>query len=168
MSSTLLRDQASALAKSHPRKALEKARSIPDAWFRAQALSSVARFTDEDPSSIAREAAKTASKCDDDYKRSSVRSWEIAALAERGFLGEARKALNASVRLARTVEPVSSRSEALFLLLQAAYAIGEKEALEVKSTLENTCPVEEHWRCKRAVREAGEFSNREREPRKFF
>ena len=101
MSATLQRDHASTLAKSNPRKALAQARNVNEPWFRAQALSWVARFTDGDPIAVASEAAKAARECEDDYKKSSVRAWEIAALAERACTKEARKSLNDALSLAR-------------------------------------------------------------------
>ncbi|MGJ8678460.1 MAG: hypothetical protein ACSHX0_13160 [Akkermansiaceae bacterium] len=168
MSATQQRDQASALAKTNPKKALEKARSVSEPWFRAQALSHVARFTDADPAVIARQAAKAASECDDDYKRSAVRSWEVAALAERDLLSEAKKALDQSLRVARSVQPISSRSEALFHLLQAAFSIGKAEANKVNSILIDTCAVAEHWRCKRAIRDAAKMISGELQPRQYF
>lgn len=168
MSSTLQRDRASALAKSDPKQALAIARSISDPWFRAQALSWVARFTDGDPLPIAKQAAKAASECDDDYKRSSVRAWEIAALAERNLKSEAKKTLNDAVRLARGVHPFPSRSEALFLLLQSAFTISSTEANFVREILIQSCPVEEHWRCSRAVRDTARIQNGELAPRPFF
>lgn len=168
MSVTLQRDQACALAKANPQKALEKAHSVSEPWFRAQALSHVARFTDADPSAIARQAAKAASECDDDYKRSAVRSWEVAALAERNLASEAKKALDDAVKVARSVQPISSRSEALFHLLQAAFAIGKAEAHKVNSILIDACPAAEHWRCKRAIRDAAKMISGEIQPRRYF
>lgn len=89
MSATLQRDQACLLARSDPRKALEKAKSVSEPWFRAQALAWVVRFTDADPREIATLAAKAAAEGADDYQRSAVRAWEVAALGERGFKQEA-------------------------------------------------------------------------------
>jgi hypothetical protein len=58
----------------------------------------VARFTDGDPVAIASEAARAAQECGDDYGKSAVRAWEVAALAERGSAAEARRSLSVSVR----------------------------------------------------------------------
>ena len=168
MSATRERDQVSALAKSNPKKALQLARKVSEPWFRAQALSWVARFTDGDVVVIAAQAAKAASACDDAYRRSAVRSWEVAALAERRFTAKAQKALHEAVQVARTVQPISSRSEALFRLFEAAFLIGRPEASKVNSVLTATCPVDEHWRSKRAVRNASKMLNGELTPRKFF
>lgn len=168
VSATLQRDHASTLAKSNPKKALAHARNIHEPWFRAQALSWVARFTDGDPVAIAAEAARAARGCEDDYKKSAVRAWEIAALAERDCMTVARKSLSEALALARCVEPMSSRSEALLLLVQAAFRIGRDEATRAYEILKASCPVEAHWRCKRAVRDGGKMISGELEPRPFF
>ena len=168
MSATLQRDHAQTLAKSNPKKALDLARKVSEPWFRSQALSWVARFTDGDPVSVASEAAQAACECEDDYKKSAVRAWEIAALAERGCTREARKSLSEALALGKCVEPISSRSEALLLLLQAAFKISRDEAERVYADLRASCPVDEHWRCKRAVRDGGKMLSGELEPRPFF
>ena len=168
MSATLQRDQACALAKSNPKKALAHARKVNEPWFRAQGLSWVARFTDGDPVAVAGEAAKAARECEDDYKKSAVRAWEIAALAERDCMREARKSLSDALALGQRVEPVSSRSEALLLLLQAAFKIGRDEAERVYEILKASCPRDEHWRCKRAVSDGERMLSGELEPRAFF
>ena len=168
MSATLQRDQASALAKSNPKQALAKAKSVSEPWFRAQALSWVARFTDADPIPLAKMAAKAASECDDDYKRSAFRAWEIAALAERNLVADAKKALKAALGVAESVIPVSSRSAALFLLFQAAYSISCEEASSVLVRLDELCPDEEHWRCRKARRDARKMMEAGVAPRPFF
>jgi len=168
MSATNQRNHASTLAKSNPQKALAQARAISDGWYRAQALSWVARFTDDDPVSIASEAAKAATECKDDYKKSAVRAWEIAALAERGCISEAKNRLNETLSLAKNVEPISSRSEALLLLLQAAFRIDNNAAQKVYGILKASCPIEEHWRCKRALRDGEKMISGELQPRSFF
>lgn len=168
MSATLQRDHAQSLAKSNPAKALDLARKVSEPWFRAQALAWVARFIDGDPIPVASESAKAARECEDDYKKSAVRAWEIAALAERDCTAEARKRLSEALAIGKRAEPTSSRSEALFLLLQAAFKIGRNDATQVYEVLKASCPVDEHWRCKRAVRDGGKLILGEFEPRSFF
>ncbi len=168
MSATSQRNLALTLSKSDPVKALAKARRVSKPWFRAQALSWVARFTDADPVAIASEAAEAARQCEDDYEKSAVRAWEIVALAERGFTAQARNSLHDAVALAKRVEPVSSRSEALTLLLQAAFKIEHNEADRVYQIVRATCPAEAHWRCKRALRECEKLIAGELPPRLFF
>jgi hypothetical protein len=168
VSATLQRDHACDLAKRNPRKALEEALCITDPWFKSQALAWVARYTEDDPVEIAGLAAKAAGECEDAYKRTAVRAWEIAALAERKHITEARKGLRTAVSQSKNVTPLSSRAEALMLLLQAAFRIGEEDVRLVADELKNACERDSHWRCKRAIRDAGELVDRKREPRPFF
>lgn len=168
MGATRQRNHSSTLARSNPKKALAQAQNVKEPWFRAQALSWVARFTDGDPAAIAAEAAAAARECEDDYKKSAVRAWEIAALAERGCMKQARKSLGEALLLGRQVQPLSSRSEALFLLLQAAFKIGSDDARRVYEILSASCSVEKHWRCKRAVRDGRKMISGELQPRPFF
>ncbi len=154
MTAKLQREIVSKLAKCDSDQALKVAREISDPWVRAQALSHVARFMVDDPSAIAQEAANAAQQCDESYKRSAVRAWEIAALAERGKNGSARQALQAATTEASLTTPACSRSEALILLLHAAARIGLTETLFVAEALRNVLSEDTHWRCIRAVKTA--------------
>lgn len=167
MTPTEYRDEVSRLAKSDHSKAVELADLISDPWFRAQAFSHLARYAKPDPLRFARKAARSATQCKDDYQRSAVRAWEIAALAERGYLTEARRSLEEAVELAKTVDHVSSRAESLFLLLQAAFSISTSDAAMVAEVLEAKC-VTKHWREIRARRDAKRMLAGERPPRPFF
>lgn len=168
MTGTTQRDQAIKLAKSDVCKALAIAIALSDPWFRSQALSWVARFTDGDPEPIAARAALAAAACGDEYKKSAVRAWEIAALAERKCYESARKALREALEIAGRVQPLSSRSEALLLLMQAAFVIDRNTAANVAAILTQSCPAGVHWRCKRAATHASKMLEGNLEPRKFF
>lgn len=168
MNATRQRDQVIQLAKIDARMALAKASSMVDPWFRAQSLSWVARFTDADPAPIAAKAAIAAAACDDNYKKSAVRAWEIAALAERNNFVNAKKALREAVELARQVQPSASRSQALLLLMQAAFMIDRDAAANVSVQLTQCCRIGDHWRCKRAASQASQMLEGTLEPRKFF
>jgi hypothetical protein len=168
MSIASQRDRVCDLAKRDAGKALKMALSIPDPWFRSQALAYVARYTEEDPIKIAKQAAKAAGECDDEYKKTAVRAWEIAALAERKFVAEARNGLQNALSQSRGIMPLSSRAEALMLLLHAALRIGDKDARRVVEELKASCSDDSHWRCKRAIRDAEELAAGKREPRPFF
>lgn len=168
MSATAQRDRAADLAKRDPHKALEEARQVSEPWFRAQALSWVARFTDGDTVSIAQEAAKSAEQCKDDYQKSAVRAWEIAALAERGFTSEARNSLNQALTLSACAEPMASRAEALLLLLEAALRVNRQDASRVYARLKNDCSMHPHWRCERAIRHGEKLLSGEVPYRLFF
>lgn len=168
MSPTEQRDHAISLVKHRPNEALRLARQVKDPWFRAQALSWVARFTDGDPVSIAVEAANAANEGDDNYKKCAVRAWDIAALAERDRIQEARNCLCEILNGAQNVEPASSRCEALLLLLQAGLKIAHADAENVFKVMEASCPPKEHWRCKRALRDGAKLISGEMPPRPFF
>jgi hypothetical protein len=168
MSASKQRDQAISLAKAHPDEALKQARQVTEPWFRAQALSWVARFTDANVVAIAEEAAKSAAKGKDKYQQTAVRAWEIAALAERHKLLEARERLYDILQTAKYVEPASSRSEALLLLLQAAAKIAGEDAEKVYEVMKATCQPEAHWRCDRSLRNGAKILAGELQSRPFF
>ncbi len=166
MTPTKLRDKVSQLAKSNEEEAAKVAKTIDDAWFRAQAWAHIARWAAE-PTLYAQQAAKAASQGKDDYQRSAVRSWEIAALAERGLFAEAVTSLNEAVGIAKTVEPMSSRSESLVLLLQAAFKISLDHAAKVHKVIETDCDST-HWRSVRAKKLSMELVQQKMPPREFF
>jgi len=166
MTPTQYRDKVAQLAKTDESKAAEIAERIPDPWFQAQAWAHVARYA-ADPRRFARKAEKAAAKTKDNYQRSAVRTWEIAALAERGYSSQARDALAEAVELARTAEPEASRAESLILLLQAAFKVSDEDAADVAVVLKSSC-VSTHWRTVRARKYAAEMLNGEMRPREFF
>ena len=168
MSPTEQRDLAISLARRRPTEALLLARQVKDPWFRAQALSWVARFTDGDPVFIAAEAANAANQSDDNYKKCAVRAWEIAALAERDRIQQARNHLREILNATQNVEPASSRGEALLLLLQAGLKIAHEDAVNVFKVMEASCQPKEHWRCKRALRDGAKLISGDIPSRPFF
>ncbi|MBX7073257.1 MAG: hypothetical protein K1X71_08920 [Pirellulales bacterium] len=168
MTATNQRDQVCRLAKSRPDLALEKAREITEPWFRAQALACVARHTAGKTVAIANEAARAALLCDDAYKQTAVRAWEIAALAEAGVVAEASRRLRELVKASAAVVPLASRAEALFLLLQAAACLSSGDRQSVHQVLQQACAHDGHWRCQRALRDAQRIENGEQAPRPFF
>jgi len=162
------RNQVMQRVKTDAANALTVAGNIDEPWFRSQALAAVARYTDKDCVAVAARAMQAADLCDDNYKRSSLRAWAIVALAEREHKAEARKALKEAVSLALTVTPPSSKSEALYLLLQASFTVGQTDAVGVYHELHTACSSGDHWRCKRAVRDGAKLVSGELHPRTFF
>ena len=116
---------------------------------------------------FARKAAKAALETKDDYQRSAVRAWEIAALAERKFYSQARRSLKEAMELAVSVTPMASRAEVIFLLFQAAFTISTDDASRIAEELRKSCNST-HWRAKRALKNAVSMMNREMQPREFF
>lgn len=151
MSSTKQRDLVASLAKTDSQRALQKARKISDPWFRAQALAYVARYCDQAPISIADQAAKAAEACVDTYQQCAVRAWEIAALAERSHSKSAASRLKAVLSKVRQIEPPSSRSEALTLLINAAAYINSDAVETVAKLVVRVTDCHSHWLCDRAA-----------------
>ncbi len=168
MTPTKQRDHAGKVAKEDTQKAHEIASAIEDPWFKAQALSWVARFSKDQVLDIAKEAAEAAALGEDAYKQAAVRAWEVAALAERDFNSEATTALTAALESSKEVTPQSSRAETLILLLNAALRINTASAKQVIAELESACGDDPFWRCKRAMRDGAALMAGEQKPKKFF
>jgi len=154
MSATSQRDRVAKLATTDPDKALNVARGINDPWFRAQALSHVARYVPIDAIRIATEAEQAALKCDDHFKRSAVRAWEIAALAERGMTKDALRSLHSALAEAALASPSSSRCESLLLLMHAAARISLSHSIPIADEIRKTAAGDANWRCIRSLVEA--------------
>jgi hypothetical protein len=154
MNATKQRDVVAQQAKADSRAALKAAREITDPWYRAQALAHVVRYCEDHTTPIANEAADSAARCSDPYKRNAVRAWEIAALAERSERDEADTRLKAVMTRIAEVTPSSSRSEALLLLLHASSRISGDAATTVAEAIVRTSNADSHWRCQRAVVDA--------------
>lgn len=167
MTPTRFRDQVSELAKTDFAKAEEIAKRITDPWFLAQAYAHLARYDKASPLRYARHAAKAAAKLNDPYKHASVRAWEIAALAERNYLPQARAALTEAVEIARFVNQQGSRAEALFLLFQAAINISHHDAEVVSNVLDEVCDSD-HWRAMRARKNTAKILEGMSSSREFF
>lgn len=151
MSATKQQDLVARLAKTDSPHALQKARKISEPWFRAQALAYIARYCDQAPTSVANQAAKAAEACVDTYQQCAVRAWEIAALAERSHTKSAASRLQAVLSKARQIEPPSSRSEALILLLSAAAHINSNAVETVAKMVVRVTDCHSNWRCDRAT-----------------
>lgn len=81
---------------------------------------------------------------------------------------EARERLSDILATARHIVPASSRSEALLLLLQAGAKIADEDAEKAYEVMKTSCHPEEHWRCKRALRDGAKIIVGELQPRPFF
>lgn len=166
MNPTKYRDDVALLAKTDQTKAVEIAEKINDPWFRAQAWAHIARYADR-PLVYARKAAKSAAKTKDDYQRSSVRAWEIAALSERGLCEQARQALAEAVSLAVAVPQEGSKAEALLLLFQAALKVGVDDAQRIAAVMRDNVSIE-HWRGERALKLVSAMLEGRETSREFF
>jgi len=169
MTDTQLRDKITKLAQVNVRDAYALIKQIRQPWFKAQALAAIVRYSDNiNVLKVSKETRKVAYECDDDYKQSAVRAWEIVALAECGFKKESTKSLNEAVDLASKIEPLSSRCESLFQLFQASCHVDMKVAKKLYERMQSLCPIEEHWRAKRAIKNANEILEGETIAREYF
>ncbi len=166
MTPTRYRDQVAQAAKTDAAKAAEIAEKIRDPWFQAQAWAHLTRWA-EKPLIYSKKAAKAAGNTKDEYQRSAVRAWEIAALAERKYYVQARRSLREAVETAASATPISSRAESFLLLFQAAFKISKEDAVSVAEAMNSSCePI--HWRVNRARKYAASMLNGEMPPREFF
>ena len=102
---------------------------------------------DGDPLRVLTTALTAASACTDSYRVAAASAWPLRALIERG-LGD--RAMSEFARLTTSlihVTPLASRSEAAFLLFQAAFPLGP----EVRERLARELLRDHaaHWRSRR-------------------
>jgi hypothetical protein len=158
MASVYGRAAVSRLAPIDPARALAQAHAIPDAWYRAQALSCVAAHARESSvRKIVGEAVAAAYDCaDDPYRTVAVMSWPLEAAYRRGHHDYARGELEKVLELAPKVEPRASRAFALQLLWGGCYAADEAFAEPVWQTILRLCNPDHHWRAARLFRHIAE------------
>jgi hypothetical protein len=151
------RAEVDRIAPTDPARALALARAIPDAWYRAQALSCVARHVRESSvGSIVGEAIAAAHDCSDAYNTVAVMSWPLQAAWSRGRHDYARAELDRVLRLAPEVEPRASRIFALDCLWRGCHAADETFAEPVWQTILALCNPDHHWRAARLYRHIAE------------
>lgn len=146
MSATRERDRAIQAAKTDFPTALQRARAVSEAWFRAQALAWVARFAPEaDVEGVANEALTAASGGNDTYHQVAASAWAVRALVERGRSGNAAAAAAKLVSLSDEISNPVSRHDALSLLLQAAWPLDRKVRRVVLDKLVAACQAASSW-----------------------
>jgi hypothetical protein len=105
MASVLGRGEVDRIAASDPARALALARAIPDAWYRAQALSCVAEHAPAAAvAGLLHEAVAAAYAGPDAYNAVAVMSWPLRAALKRGHYSFAWRELEKVLRLAPAVE----------------------------------------------------------------
>jgi hypothetical protein len=163
MASVHGRAEVSRVAPFDPSGALALAHAIPDAWYRAQALSCVARHARESSVlEIVGEAVTAAYACPDAYNTVAVMSWPLEVAHGRGHRGYALNELAKVLQLAPRVEPRASRAFALQLLWSGCYAADEEFAEPVWQAILVLCPPDHHWRAARLFRHIAEVREQRR------
>jgi hypothetical protein len=100
------RMRAGQLAPTDTAKALDAARACPDAWYRVQALASVAQHADHRIAlRILEEAAREARSCHDAYGVVAVMAWPLGVAFKQGQFGFAKRELKNCLALAPQIEP---------------------------------------------------------------
>jgi hypothetical protein len=149
------RDAAIALAASHPTAAEQLALQIEDSWYRAQALAWVARYAPEhDVSRLAQAALQAAADCADPYQQAGAAAWVVRALEERGRRDEALTMLEVALQAVPRIARDASRSQALFLLFQAAFTTGVEVRRSLLFALAEIYDRDPHWRIARNYHDA--------------
>lgn len=166
--STKQRDHVAQISKSNNDEAYRQSKQIIDPWFRVQALAYVARYSKDKTIKYSNEAIKIAKNCDDDYKRVAVLTWVIAALAETKNIKQANDLLSIALIDVKNISPISSKAEAMLLLLHVAFKVGEIGVTKVYKAMSVAFSVDDHWRCKRAIKESNMIIKGELKPRDFF
>jgi len=121
MTPTAARALANRLASDQPERALSVARDIEAPWFRCQAFSQIGRYwPDEDYDRLLAEAVRAADMASEVYQQVAVSAWPVRAYLERGAIDSARALLAKYTDASTAIANLGSRSEALFLVFQAA------------------------------------------------
>jgi hypothetical protein len=144
------RHLAGQLAPTDTAGALQAARGCPDAWYRVQALASVAEHAESRlVLSILEEAAREAQACHDAYGTVAVMAWPIGVALRQGQFDFADRELTKCLALASRVEPRASQAYALEILWTACFAVHPKHAKPVWHRILELCHPDHSWRAAR-------------------
>ncbi|MBR1234791.1 hypothetical protein [Bradyrhizobium sp. AUGA SZCCT0182] len=153
------RQRAGQLAPSDTAKALQAARGCPDAWYRVQALASVAEYADPSAAlSILEEAAREAPSCHDAYGTVAVMAWPIGVAFKLVF---AERELKKCLDLASRIEPHASKAYALEILWGACFAEHPSHANAVWRRILELCHPDRSWRAARLYLHIAEIQHRQ-------
>lgn len=145
------RQRAEQLAPNDTARALQAAHTCPDAWYRVQALASVAEYADQSAAlSILEEAAREAQSCHDPYAAVAVMAWPIGVAFRQGKIAFAGRELKKCLERASEIEPRASQAYALEILWQACFVeqqLGHANA--VWRRILELCHPDRSWRAAR-------------------
>jgi hypothetical protein len=142
--------RAGQLAPTDTGKALEAARACPDAWYRVQALASVAEHADQRLAlPILEEAAREAKSCHDTFGMVAVMAWPLRVAFKQARLGFTERELKKCLALASDIEPRASQAYALEMLWSACFAVDPDHAEPVWTRILELCHPDRSWRAAR-------------------
>jgi hypothetical protein len=158
--SLLGRQRAGQLAPTDTGRALQAARGCPDAWYRVQALASVAEHAEQGlVLRILEEAAREAQSCHDAYGTVAVMAWPLRVAFRQGQLNFAGCELKKCLELASAVEPPASQAFALEILWSACFAVDPGHAQPVWHRILELCHPDHNWRAARLYLHIAEIQN---------
>ena len=147
------RMRAGQLAASDPTRALVIARAIPDAWYRCQALTSIARAAPEKYMAQAfRQARVAAAEAPDAFQQTAVLHATIEAALARGLSTLAAEILREALDRVPLIEPADSRAYALGLIWSATHAAGAPLRQAIVDCALAYCDPNHGWRAERLFR----------------
>ncbi len=161
--STGMRDDAIELAKIDAARAYGISISIPDGWFKAQALAHIAFHTGDDQhiARIIDESFAAAMSCQDPYKAVGSSAWPLSALVNRGVTSSIAGRIDELIAAARRIGNHNSRSEAMFHVFQAVFPLGPEVFTPVLNVMveANQSGGGHAWRTGRNLRDTALFLN---------
>jgi len=152
MSASTERDLVCRLAVHDPARARARAKEIIEPLFRAQALACVARFASPaDVPSVARAALEASAAADDPYHRVAAAAWPIRALIERDLGHTVNDIVSDVIARSNAITNPVSRVDALFLLWQAVYPLGDAMRARVLGPLIEASTRADSWKPQRVL-----------------
>lgn len=165
--SVLKRGQVHEIVRSDPAGAYAYALTIPDGWYRCQALATVAQQAPDELSETAfGRARRAAAESFDNYQRAGVLAFAITAAFQRRRRDLVEAMLVDAFKLVPSIEPMASRAYALNLLWStiAYHGDGRLRALVIEQVQAHVHP-DRSWRARRLYRDIADWLA-ERDPRK--
>jgi hypothetical protein len=147
------RSRACELAVTDPPRALRIARSIPDAWYRCQALTEIAQHASAERfEPLFLEAVIAAQAAPDVYQTVAVMGWPLMAAIDRGRADLAERELAGVLARVPSVTPMASRAYALELLWRSCFAGGRPFRGPIWRTIAAHVHPDRSWRAARLYR----------------
>jgi len=154
--SVIGRGEASDLAPRDPKRAFEIARRIPDGWYRAQAMATIADQA-RDPILVDKafvEARAAAAAGDDEYQRAAVLAYVMLTALKLNRRALAEVLLADALALVPKVTPMASRAYALSFLWSVSVAQGDSAMRKaVLAAVQAHVHPDRSWRAKRLYRD---------------
>jgi hypothetical protein len=149
------RGRACELAKSEPQRAFDIARTIPDGWYRCQAMAEIAEHAPDPLSEKAfQEARSAAAAGNDEYQRAAVLAFALIAALRRRRHDLADAMLADALAIVPSVKPMASCAYAHEGLWRVCMHLGDRtmQNAVLASVLAHVHP-DRSWRARGLYRE---------------